>query len=398
MRRGLSLLVVGVTVGLLGAAHGARAATVWIVDDDSIQCPSASFDNIGDAVAAASEGDLIVVCPGTYDQTTIDKRLSLKGFTQDLSSASTCTDEAGHPADSTTSDSIVAGFVVGADHVTIRGFTLEDADQGVLVPGSVSATWLSRNVVQDNTIGFNLNGNHQLADHNCIRDNNRAGSATGTGIYSDQGLTSTDIVNNVFAGNEGAGITLIGDGAGSLDDILVGSNSSFGDGDLISLIGSTNSSLDQNTSSAALGSAIYIQDGNSNLSVTRNKLTFGSDEGIAIDADGGTPNTGLFVDRNTVSSNNTVGIAIRTSSLTDSTFHKNKISLNGTDGLRVEDLNSGNVFDRNNAKGNLRFDPSAHDCYDETTGAGTGGTDNTWTKDKGKTQNVPGLCKGAAVT
>ncbi len=41
-------------------------ANVWTVDDDGVQCPNAEFEHIQEAVEYASPWDTIVVCPGTY--------------------------------------------------------------------------------------------------------------------------------------------------------------------------------------------------------------------------------------------------------------------------------------------------------------------------------------------
>jgi hypothetical protein len=42
---------------------------------------------------------------------------------------------------------------------------------------------------------------------------------------------------------------------------------------------------------------------------------------------------------------------------------------------------------------NLMVGNDEHDCHDDTSGTGSGGTANFWIKNKGNTQNRPGLCK-----
>jgi hypothetical protein len=98
------------------------------VDDDLAQCPLADFSGstgISDAITAATAGDTIVVCPGTYDPTTVVKRVTLSGYTADLSSKlSVCSDRLNFPADQTTKNSIVdGGFTLSADCVTIKNKT-----------------------------------------------------------------------------------------------------------------------------------------------------------------------------------------------------------------------------------------------------------------------------------
>src|SRR5882762_9399523 len=51
-----------------------------LVDDDKVQCPTAGFMSIQKAIEAATPGNLIRVCPGTYrEQLSIDKSLSIEG-------------------------------------------------------------------------------------------------------------------------------------------------------------------------------------------------------------------------------------------------------------------------------------------------------------------------------
>ena len=46
------------------------ANVTWVVDDDGAQCPEASFTSIQDAVDHASPWDTIVVCEGTYEESS----------------------------------------------------------------------------------------------------------------------------------------------------------------------------------------------------------------------------------------------------------------------------------------------------------------------------------------
>jgi parallel beta-helix repeat protein len=55
-------------------------AGTLLVDDDNVECPNAGYNSIQAAVDAAASGDVIQVCPGTYDeQVEIAKPLSLVG-------------------------------------------------------------------------------------------------------------------------------------------------------------------------------------------------------------------------------------------------------------------------------------------------------------------------------
>ncbi|MDP8982448.1 MAG: right-handed parallel beta-helix repeat-containing protein [Acidobacteriota bacterium] len=60
--------------------EGNKDGKTLIVDDDKVQCPTATFIRIQDAVNAASNGDTIRVCAGTYkEQVTISKSLTING-------------------------------------------------------------------------------------------------------------------------------------------------------------------------------------------------------------------------------------------------------------------------------------------------------------------------------
>jgi Right handed beta helix region len=365
-------------VALVAFLGTARAATTLVVDDDGNQCPNAAYTTIDDALADANAGDSIFVCPGNYGQTTISTRVTLQGMTPKLSE-SRCLDSTTYPADNTAQNSIVAGLTVLASHVTIKGFTLTDADNGVLAPAGYSWAGITGNVIQGNTIGINLNGSSPVVDHNCIRDNNRAGSASGTGIYSDQGLANAVISANAFVGNDAAAITLIGDGLGSVNNVRVEKNTSNADGDMISLEGVTGSTITKNTSTGAVGSAIYIEFTNSGLTIEKNTLKAGEEAGIVFAAGGS--NANLTVSKNTVSGNATYGIAAGNGGLVVSVLKENSVSSNAAGGLVLDVNNTGNLIEKNKMQSN-----GGYDCVDL---AGS----NTWKKNKGKTSFPEGLCK-----
>ena len=69
-RRGAVLVLAFVAMAGLSAGP-ARAAAVLVVDVDGGGCQGrpAGFTSIQAAVAAAQEGDTVVVCPGTYAET-----------------------------------------------------------------------------------------------------------------------------------------------------------------------------------------------------------------------------------------------------------------------------------------------------------------------------------------
>ena len=73
---GLSVLFV-VALFWPAAAMGTHRGRL-IVDDDKVQCPTAGFTHIQDAVDAAAPGDVIHICSGTYvEQVAIRKALDI---------------------------------------------------------------------------------------------------------------------------------------------------------------------------------------------------------------------------------------------------------------------------------------------------------------------------------
>jgi nitrous oxidase accessory protein NosD len=81
-RKVLSIVSALALLILLGAAIPpvGRAAVTIVVGQNSVLCPGAQFAKIQDAVNAASAGDSIQICPGTYiEQVSITKPLQLNG-------------------------------------------------------------------------------------------------------------------------------------------------------------------------------------------------------------------------------------------------------------------------------------------------------------------------------
>src|SRR5207249_6414826 len=107
------LLVLATILTMLVGAPGAPAAAAQrtrVVDDDRQQCPNADYTSINAAIAAASTGDTIRVCPGLYNETVVVNKasLALRGST-DGSSTEPCLrgDSAANP----TVDSVINGGI-----------------------------------------------------------------------------------------------------------------------------------------------------------------------------------------------------------------------------------------------------------------------------------------------
>jgi nitrous oxidase accessory protein NosD len=77
--RSVPVLSSALLFSLLCLAFPVKAATQLVVDDDKVQCPNAQFTHIQDAVNAATPGQSIRVCKGTYvEQVSINKPLHIE--------------------------------------------------------------------------------------------------------------------------------------------------------------------------------------------------------------------------------------------------------------------------------------------------------------------------------
>lgn len=150
------------------ASAAGRPATVYVsltahsgARDTS--CQSAGYPGINEAIGAVAAGGTVVVCRDTYKQTaTVDRPLTLLGRTGAVIDAS----------------GLAHGIVVRASDVTVRGLTVENANEaGILISG------------QHPTIAFDTSGNNAV------------------GIQMD-GAPQADVNHNTLTGNAVHGIAL----------------------------------------------------------------------------------------------------------------------------------------------------------------------------------------------
>jgi hypothetical protein len=302
----LGLMVVGV--------QPAAAATL-VVDDDLVQCPTATFTTIRAAIAAASNGDTIQVCAGTYPEMPgpldINKSITLLG-------AQAGTDARTRGG----AESIITdpqGTIVSASGVVIDGFTVQDSavtaftGYGIWLQPGVSGTQIVNNIIQNNIAGVGLanNGAQALIRHNLIRNNNVPGPATGAGIYTDEFVGGPVVKNvlieeNAFRGNDDAGIDVSNtDPAGGAFSLDISTNSFDMNGRGTVLFNTHNSTIHDNsiTNSTLVGSAaIRLFDNNSNLSILSNNLINGTGHAIRLSVLGavGGPSSGVVIHENNI--------------------------------------------------------------------------------------------------
>jgi hypothetical protein len=156
---------------LFMGAQSAAAATTWVVDDDGVQCPTRDFASIQAAITAATSGDTINVCPGTYIENVIlNKSLALLG-------AQAGVDARGRVA----SESIVTPLIV-----TVRTLELQTGSAGSVIDGF---TFLGGSRAIESTTGP-INALQIL--------NNRIHGFTGSGAFlNDNGINITVNQNDI---------------------------------------------------------------------------------------------------------------------------------------------------------------------------------------------------------
>jgi parallel beta-helix repeat protein len=112
--------------------------------------------------------------------------------------------------------------------------------------------------------------------------------------------------------------------------------------------------------------------------VTGNRVESNGVEGILV-----VSTTGATLKSNTVSGNGGNGISLF--SVTGATVQSNQARDNTNDGIFADAASTGDLFSRNTLSGNKRYD-----AEDLSTGTGIAGTANTWSGNKGKTDNKGG--------
>jgi len=292
---------------LFAVGVSAAAASDWYVDssvgNDANSCAApggSACQTIQAAINKASSGGTIHVAAGTYPEPaggplTLSKTLTLLG-------AQNGVDARGRiAAESIVTDS--QGTYVAADNVVIDGFTIQDSTNNAYTGygiwmGCKSGTEIVNNIIQNNIVGIGLSnppgGDRALIKHNQIQDNNQSGSASGTGIYTDQYVSCGAVKNvlieeNAFVGNNDAGIDISNmDPANGVSNLDVSTNTFDMNGRGLVLFNTHMSTIHDNsiTNSTFVGSAaIRLFDNNSDLSFTFNDVITGVGHAIRLSLD-----------------------------------------------------------------------------------------------------------------
>jgi hypothetical protein len=174
---GFALAVILVSVLFWPATASPSHPARLIVDDDKMECPNAAFTHIQDAVDAASPGDEIHICKGTYaEQVTIRKPLDI-----DADNGAILTPSAMHANTTSLFDAApIATALLVADitGVSISGLTLDGANNGI-------------SECAPDLIGISFQNASGALDHIAVRNFKLAaslnGCQSGTGIFVQSG-------------------------------------------------------------------------------------------------------------------------------------------------------------------------------------------------------------------
>ena len=381
MRRSATALLAS---GALFAAAAVPASATELVDDNGVQCPTATHTTIQSAVNAASPNEQVVVCSGTYREQVVIAGAAKNGV--DL--LSQVVQGATIKAPSTTLSAPEAlVYVNGASHVKVRRFriagpgpgTVDSLRHGVLVENNAS---LVEAQVLDNVITD-------------IRDSEAAANEEGIGVRVGRDFAGAPgrafVLRNQILDYQKAGVVV--DGAGSFG--LVSLNTIRGIGLVTSPVTPVpaqqgvqvgrGAGADVNSNTISMNT--YSGTGFASFGI----LMFNTSQSV----DPRSLNRISQLKGNTVTGND-IGILMQ--DVRNQRIEANRVTNNGDSGTAADDggiiavetgagLGGNNFFYRNEARTNEGLD-----CGDFTTGTGTAGTGNTWTANRGVDDFPAAIC------
>jgi len=362
----------------VGPQASAAPGGDMLIVDDGTDCPNAEFTSIQAAVNAATPGAKIKVCRGVYvEQVVIPSSkdnitLFSEGALQAIIKA---------PAVMADPKAIVQ--ISGATGVTIKHFTITG-------PGGTGCDSLRYGVRIDG-------GGSALISHNHIteiHDTPFSGCQNGVGVLVGRALEDQTgagiIVHNRIDNYQKGGIVIDGppDGGVCCPDFA----------DFAATTPVPGGSEVAFNEVVGIGATLLVAQNGIQVSreavanVHHNKVSLNNyipptfvSEGILLYQAGADS-----LAHHNFSSQNDDGVGIFTTA--DMEISYNHVEKNDYDGIYAGFDTTDNLITHNLAKDNAE-----HDCHDDSAGAGTAGTANFWIKNLGRTENRPGLCKGAVV-
>lgn len=249
------------------------AGTVKPGDPCPLPVSSAVYTTIQKAVTCAVPGDTIRVVPGIYNENVaIVKPLILLGANAGVDARVATARNAESIVDA---GLISAGFSVSAPNVTIDGFRVQRAQNGLnagIHVGGANNTQILNNIIADNAIGLFVNGGPATIRRNRVESNNRTGtSAGGTGFYSDSS-TGLVVSENAFLNQTvNVAVNFAAATANAHLNLHFTDNTIQGNRIGVNLMGTTGALISRNTISANTDGIVF-NGGNNGTNVIRNTL------------------------------------------------------------------------------------------------------------------------------
>ena len=364
-----------------GPQASASSGGDMLIVDDGTDCPNAEYTSIQAAVDAATPGAKIKVCRGVYVEQVVipsskdDITLFSEGALQAIIKA---------PPVMLGDKAIVQ--ISGATGVTLKHFTITG-------PGGALCDSLRYGVRVDNGGSALITDNHITEIH----DTPFSGCQNGVGVLVGRVLEPTGptpgsavVVRNLIDKYQKGGIVIDGppdsDGGGGPDDFTSSTTTVPGASEvafnIVVGVGAT-PLIAQNGIQVSRGAVADVH--HNKVSQNNYALSTTVSEGILLfDAGAASEVSHNFSSRN----DDGVGIF----GTEDMEISYNHVEKNDFDGIFAGSDTADNLITHNMAKDNVE-----HDCHDDSAGLGTAGTANFWIKNLGRTENRPGLCKGATV-
>ncbi len=170
------------TLLVSGPMAAATAATLIVQDD--LPCPNAQFFSINSAIAAANNGDTIVVCAGIYPENVIvNKSVVLKGAQAGVAGVE-------RPTNDLVTESTVAGsFSVVSPGVVIDGFT-------VLLGSPFGASPLNTVAITVKVTGSGATIKNNVVDQVASANGGAVITGNAIGVYLERGPDNVKIGRN----------------------------------------------------------------------------------------------------------------------------------------------------------------------------------------------------------
>ncbi|THG35439.1 hypothetical protein E6C70_05175 [Glaciibacter flavus] len=334
---GASLLIAGalVLVPVLPASAASSTLTVCA-------SPAATYTTIQSAVDAATDGDTIDVCAGVFDESvTITKNITLRGAQHGIDARSGRTNPAAETVISAANTPLRYSGA-GVTSATVDGFTLQTTSDHASVIGAVEAnadgyTWTNNIVDAHNGYGFNFRSTGAAPttiNHNRFtKAGGDEGAVAVTSVPDGETVGDVHIVDNAFVAN-GVGINIIGPGL--TDGLTITGNTATDGGNfLVSAATGGPTLVSNNTITNAGASAIFLSGNNDGMTIRGNTITGGAATGVRLSSDVVGTTKNVVIDGNTIVDRG-YGIRITSASATGLSITGNKISGSSSNGIRIE--------------------------------------------------------------